>query len=68
VPNKSAPPYVPVAEEGLEVHDELLLLLGEVAALDARPEVVGPPQTAALAAPHQPCAKESATDQLLLFS
>ena len=55
--NKS--PSVPVAEEGLEVDDELLLLLGEVAALDARPEVVGPPQPAALAAPHQPCAQES---------
>jgi hypothetical protein len=39
----------------LEVDDELLLLVGEVAALDSRPEVVGPPQPAALAAPHQPC-------------
>jgi hypothetical protein len=37
------------------VDDELLLLVGEVAALDARPEVVGPPQPTALAAPTQTC-------------
>jgi len=37
------------------VDDELLLLIGEVAALDSRPEVVRPPQPAALAAPHQTC-------------
>jgi hypothetical protein len=36
------------------VDDELLLLVGEVTVLDARPEVVGPLQSAALAAPHQP--------------
>ena len=45
----------PVAEERLEVDDELLLLIIEVASLDPRPEVVGPPKPAALAAPHQPC-------------
>jgi hypothetical protein len=45
----------PVAEESLEVDDELLLLLGEVPPLDPRPEVVRPPEPAALAATHQPC-------------
>jgi hypothetical protein len=38
----------PVAEESLEVEDELLLLVGGVAALDARAEVVAPPQPPAL--------------------
>jgi len=47
----------PVAKESLEVDDELLLLLGKVAALDSWPEVVCPPQPAALAAPHQPCTR-----------
>jgi hypothetical protein len=45
---------LPVAEQGLEVDDELLLLVGEVTALDPWAEVVGPPQPAALAAAHQP--------------
>lgn len=45
---------VPVTKEGLEVDDHLLLVLGEVAALDSRPEVVSPPETAALAASKQP--------------
>jgi hypothetical protein len=45
-----------VAEELVELDDELVLLLGEVAALEVRAEVVDPPQAAALAAPQQPCA------------
>ena len=40
-----------VAEEGVEVEDGLLLVLGELAPLDVRPQVVGPPQPAALATP-----------------
>lgn len=45
----------PVAKKSLEVDDHLLLMFGEVAALDARPEIVRPPETAALAASKQPC-------------
>ena len=44
-----------VADDGVELDDGLLLLRGEGPALDVRPEVVGPPQPAALAAPVQPC-------------
>jgi len=59
---------VPVAEESLEVDDELLLLVGEVAALDARAEVVGPPEPAALAAPHQPCSQNSNRSEIQIAS
>ena len=45
--------YLLVPEQCLELDDELLLLVAEVAALDARAEVVGPPEPAALAAAHQ---------------
>jgi len=45
---------LPVPEQRLEVDDELLFLVAEVAALDARAEIVGPPEPAALAASHQP--------------
>jgi hypothetical protein len=38
----------------VEVEDGLLLLLRELAPLDVRPQVVGPSQPAALAAPVQP--------------
>jgi hypothetical protein len=44
-----------VAEELVELDDELVLLLGEVAALEVRAQVVDPPQPAALPAPQQPC-------------
>ena len=44
-----------VAEQRLEVDDDPLLVRREVAALYPRPQVVRPPQPAALAAPHQPC-------------
>ena len=40
----------PVAELAVEADDEGLLVGGEVAALDVRAEVVGPAETAALAA------------------
>jgi hypothetical protein len=49
-----------VAQHGVEVEDGLLLLLRELAPLDVRPQVVGPSQPAALAAPVQPCSKLSA--------
>jgi len=42
--------WVPVAEDGVEADDELLLLRREGAALEVRPEVVDPPEAAALAA------------------
>jgi hypothetical protein len=38
----------------VEVDDELLLLVRELAALDVRAEVVGSPEAAALAAPVEP--------------
>jgi hypothetical protein len=41
----------PVAEERVELDDGLLLLERELAPLDVRPQVVGPPEPAALAAP-----------------
>jgi hypothetical protein len=46
--------YVLVSEELVELDDELVLLLGEVAALEIRSQVVDPPQPAALPAPQQP--------------
>jgi hypothetical protein len=42
----------------VELDDGLLLLQAELAPLDVRPEVVGPPEPAALAAPLQPCRKK----------
>jgi len=39
----------------VELDDDVLFLLGDVAPLDVRPKVVDPPQPAALAAPEQPC-------------
>lgn len=47
-----ASPFVAMA--GLQLENEALLLGGEGALLEIRPEMVGPPQPAALAAPHQP--------------
>lgn len=44
---------LPVAEEGVEPDDELLLVVVDVATLDVRPEIVEPPEPAALAAPPQ---------------
>lgn len=46
---------LPVAEDAVDVDDGALLLLGEGAALEVGPEVVDPPEPAALAAPLQPC-------------
>jgi hypothetical protein len=40
-----------VAEQLVELDDELVLFLGEVAPLQVRPQVVDPPQSAALPAP-----------------
>ena len=37
----------------MEAEDEVLLVVGDVAALHGRPEVVHPPETAALAAPEK---------------
>jgi hypothetical protein len=44
---------VPVAELLVQLDDGVLLLLGEVAALDVRAQVVDPPEAAALAAAQQ---------------
>lgn len=41
----------PVAEKGMQVDDELLLLRGEGAAFKVGPQVVNPAKAAALAAP-----------------
>ena len=43
----------PVAQQGVQVDDRLLLFGGESAALDVRPQVIRPPQSAALATPRQ---------------
>jgi hypothetical protein len=43
------------SELGVEGDDDGVLLLGEAAVPDVWPEVVEPPQPAALAAPLQPC-------------
>ena len=43
----------PVTEEVVEPDDEILLVVGDVAALDVWPEIVEPPQPAALAATSQ---------------
>jgi len=56
------PPTAPVAEELVEADDEVLLVVGDVAALDVRPEVVEPPQPAAFAAPAQTCTHASCTN------
>ena len=45
---------VPVAEDGMELYDEVLLVGGEGPSLDVRPQIVCPPQPVALPAPHQP--------------
>jgi hypothetical protein len=47
--------YLLVAEDAVELDDCLLLLEGEAAALDVRPQIVSPPQPAALTAPCEPC-------------
>jgi hypothetical protein len=44
---------IPVARGGMELHDHLLLFLGDVAPLEIRHQVVDPPQPAALPAPQQ---------------
>ena len=48
-----------VAHLSVEAHDGLLLLRGEHAVLQPRPQVVDPPQPAALAVALQPCTRES---------
>ena len=45
----------PVAELLVEVNDQLLLLFGKAAPLEVGPQVVRPPQPAALPTPEQPC-------------
>jgi hypothetical protein len=39
----------------VEPHDEVLFVVGDVASLDPRPEVIEPSQPAALPAAIQPC-------------
>ena len=57
---------VPVAEHGVELEDDGLLVGGDLAPLQVRPEVVHPPQPAALPAPPQPCSA-SASHRLVHF-
>ena len=47
--------YEPVSKRGMELDDEVVLLLGDVPPLHPVSEVVDPPEPAALAAPQQPC-------------
>lgn len=46
---------LPIAEDGMEVDDELLLVEREATPLNVRPEIVRPPQSAALATAEKPC-------------
>jgi len=50
----------------MQVDDELLLGVGEQAPLEVRPQVVGPPQPAALPAPQQPCTQYLEAQQVPL--
>jgi hypothetical protein len=56
--NKSVGCSLPVPEGGVELDDDVLFLLGDVAPLHVGPQVVDPSQPAALAAPKQPCAEK----------
>jgi hypothetical protein len=47
----------PVADDGVQLDDGLLLGVRELAVLEVGPQVVGPPEPAALAAPLQPCSQ-----------
>lgn len=47
--------FLLVADDGVELNDGLLLLGAEGAALDVRPQIVRPPQPAALSTPEQTC-------------
>jgi hypothetical protein len=42
----------------MELDDDVLFLLGDVAPLYVGPQVVDPPQPAALATPQKPCAEK----------
>ena len=46
---------IPVAEHGVQLEDDGLLVGGDLPPLQVRPEVVHPPQPAALPAAPQPC-------------
>lgn len=46
---------VPVSKESVESEDEVVLVHGEVAALDVGAQVIDPPQPTALPTPRQPC-------------
>lgn len=45
---------LPVADDGVELDDGLLFVLGELAVLEVRPEVVRPSQPATLPTPLEP--------------
>ncbi|URE05244.1 hypothetical protein MUK42_03038 [Musa troglodytarum] len=51
---RKADQHVLVSKDGVEVNDDLLLVLGELPPLDVRTEIVGPAESAAFAAPVQP--------------
>jgi hypothetical protein len=49
----------PAPDGGEEAADDPILVVGEVAVLYVGPQVVEPPQPAALAAPLQPCTRRT---------
>lgn len=44
----------PVAQDPVHIYDDPLLFLGERSPLEVRPQIIDPPQPAALATPLQP--------------
>lgn len=58
---------LPVAEEAVEAENEILLVGGDVAALDGWAEIVHPPEAAALPAAQQPSPLRQSTPPPLPF-
>lgn len=52
----------------MEADDELLLLLGEAASLEIRPQVVDPSQPATLATPLQSCTQQLSNTHYIIHT
>lgn len=50
---------IPVAQKGLKVDYDLLLMLGEITSFDTRSKIISPSKPAALAASHQTLKKKN---------